>query len=341
LPTVTETPNRFRALVAEKDDDGVRRALRDLSPGDLPEGDVTVRVGWSSVNYKDALAVSAKGRVAKTYPLVPGIDLAGEVIASEAGADLAPGTPVLAHGHEIGVGQHGGYAEVARVPADWVVPLPDGLTPRDAMALGTAGFTAALSVVRLEEHGLAPESAGGPVLVLGATGGVGSIAVAILAARGYEVHAATGKADEAEFLRALGASEVLSREETSAESDRPMDKQRWAAVVDPVGGAATAYALRTTRYGGAVALSGLTGGTDLQTTVFPFILRGVSLLGIDSVETPADVRRSVWGRLAGDLRPQGLEDQITRELALEDLDPFLDEVLAGKARGRTVVRVGG
>jgi len=338
---VTETPNRFRALVADKDDDGVRRALRDLSPDDLPEGDVTVRVGWSSVNYKDALAVSPKGRVAKTYPLVPGIDLAGEVIESDAGGDLAPGATVLAHGHEIGVGQHGGYAEVARVPADWVIPLPDGLSARDAMALGTAGFTAALSVVRLEEHGLSPESAGRPVLVLGATGGVGSIAVGILAARGYEVHAATGKADEAEFLRELGVSEVLSREETSAESDRPMEKQRWAAVVDPVGGAATAYALRTTQYGGAVALSGLTGGTDLATTVFPFILRSVSLLGIDSVETPGDVRRAVWERLATDLRPKGLEHQITREIALDDLDPFLDEVLAGKARGRTVVRVGG
>jgi len=338
---VTETPNRFRALVADKDDDGVRRALRDLSPDDLPEGGVTVRVGWSSVNYKDALAVSPKGRVAKAYPLVPGIDLAGEVIESDAGGDLAPGATVLAHGHEIGVGQHGGYAEVARVPADWVIPMPDGLSARDAMALGTAGFTAALSVVRLEEHGLSPESADRPVLVLGATGGVGSIAVGILAARGYEVHAATGKADEAEFLRELGVSEVLSREETSAESDRPMEKQRWAAVVDPVGGAATAYALRTTQYGGAVALSGLTGGTDLATTVFPFILRSVSLLGIDSVETPGDVRRAVWERLATDLRPKGLEHQITREIALDDLDPFLDEVLAGKARGRTVVRVGG
>jgi acrylyl-CoA reductase (NADPH) len=337
---VTETPNRFRALVADKDDDGVSRALRDLSPDDLPAGDVTVRVGWSSVNYKDALAVSPKGRVAKTYPLVPGIDLAGEVIDSGDGG-VAPGTAVLAHGHEIGVGQHGGYAEVARVPADWVIPLPEGLSARDAMALGTAGFTAALSVVRLEEHGLSPDDADRPVLVLGATGGVGSVAVGILAARGYEVHAATGKADEEEFLRGLGASEVLSRAETSGESDRPMEKQRWAAVVDPVGGAATAYALRTTRYGGAVAVSGLTGGTDVATTVFPFILRAVSLLGIDSVETPADVRRTVWERLATDLRPKGLEERITRELALDDLDPFLDEVLAGKALGRTVVRVGG
>jgi acrylyl-CoA reductase (NADPH) len=338
---VTEAPDTFRALVADKTDDGVTRDLRDLSPDDLPEGEVTVRVAWSSVNYKDALAVSPKGRVAKTYPLVPGIDLAGEVIASDGAPGISPGDTVLAHGHEIGVGQHGGYAEVARVPADWVVPLPDGLSARDAMALGTAGFTAALSVVRLEANGLSADGAAGPVLVLGATGGVGSVAVAILAARGYEVHAATGKADEAEFLRALGASEVLSREETSAASDRPMERQRWAAVVDPVGGAATAYALRTTRYGGAVAVSGLTGGTDLATTVFPFILRAVSLLGVDSVETPTDVRREVWRRLGSDLRPAGLEDQITRELALDDLDPFLDEVLAGKGRGRTVVRVSG
>jgi putative YhdH/YhfP family quinone oxidoreductase len=335
---VTEAPQRFRALVAERDDDQIRRELRELSPDDLPEGDVTVRVAWSSVNYKDALAVSPKGRVAKSYPLVPGIDLAGEVISSD-DEDLSPGQAVLVHGHDLGVGHHGGFAEVARVPADWVVPLPDGLSARDAMALGTAGFTAALSVVALEDDGLSPDD--GPVLVLGATGGVGSTAVAILAGRGYEVHAATGKADEADFLRALGAAEVLSREETSAEPEGPMDRQRWAGVVDPVGGAATAYALRTTRYGGAVALSGLTGGTDLQTTVFPFILRAVSLLGIDSVATPPDVRRGVWERLAGDLRPRGLEDQITREIALDDLDPFLDEVLAGRARGRTVVRVAG
>jgi putative YhdH/YhfP family quinone oxidoreductase len=338
---VTDAPDSFRALVADKAGDDVHRELRELSPDDLPDGEVTVRVAWSSVNYKDALAVSPKGRVAKGYPLVPGIDLAGEVIAADGAAGVSPGDTVLAHGHEIGVGRHGGYAEVARVPADWVVPLPDGLSARDAMALGTAGFTAALSVVRLEENGLSPDDAGAPVLVLGATGGVGSVAVAILAARGYEVHAATGKASEADFLRSLGAAEVLSREETSEESDRPMDKQRWAAVVDPVGGAATAFALRTTRYRGSVALSGLTGGTSLSTTVFPFILRGVSLLGIDSVETPGDVRREVWRRLGSDLRPNGLEDQISREIGLDDLDPFLDEVLAGRGRGRTVVRVAG
>src|SRR4051795_10820309 len=337
---VTDVPEKFRALVADKDGDDVRRSLTELSAGDLPEGEVTVRVGWSSVNYKDALAVSPEGRVAKGYPLVPGIDLAGEVIASD-GGDVSAGDQVVVHGYDLGVGHHGGYAEIARVPADWVVRLPDGLSARDAMALGTAGFTAALSVVRLEQHGLSADSAKGSVLVLGASGGVGSIAVGILAARGYEVHAATGKAEEADFLRALGASEILSREETSGEAQGPLDKQRWAGVVDPVGGAATAFALRTTRYGGAVASSGLTGGTDLQTTIFPFILRAVSLLGVDSVATPMAERREVWNRLAGDLRPNGLEDQITREIALDEVDPLLDEVLAGRARGRTVVRVGG
>jgi acrylyl-CoA reductase (NADPH) len=335
---VTETPQRFRALVAERDGAEVTRGLRELGADDLPDGDVTVRVDWSSVNYKDALAVSPKGRVAQISPLVPGVDLAGEVLASDDG-EVAPGQQVIVHGHDLGVAHHGGFAELARVPASWVVPLPDGLSPRQAMALGTAGFTAALSIVRLEDHGLSP--ADGPVLVLGATGGVGSTAVAILAGRGYEVHAATGKADEAGFLRELGAAEVLSREETSAESKRPMESERWAAAVDPVGGAALAYALRTTRYGGAVAASGLTGGTDLHTTVFPFILRAVSLLGVDSVRTAMDVRRNVWERMAGDLRPPGLDEQITREISLDDLDPLLDDVLAGRARGRTVVRVGG
>ena len=337
---MNDVPEQFRALVADKDGDDVRRSLTDLTPADLPDGEVTIRVGWSSVNYKDALAVSPKGRVAKGYPLVPGIDLAGEVIDGD-GDGVSAGDQVIVHGYDLGVGHHGGYAEVARVPAEWVVPLPDGLSARDAMALGTAGFTAALSVVRLERHGLSPDSARGPVLVLGASGGVGSIAVGILAARGYEVHAATGKAEEADFLRALGASEILSRDDASGEAQGPLEKQRWAGVVDPVGGAATAFALRTTRYGGAVAASGLTGGTDLRTTIFPFILRAVSLLGIDSVATPMEERREVWNRLADDLRPNGLEDRITREISLDEVDPLLDEVLAGKARGRTVVRVGG
>jgi acrylyl-CoA reductase (NADPH) len=247
------------------------------------------------------------------------------------------GSEVIVHGHNLGTGRHGGFAEYARVPGEWVVPLPDGLSSRQAMALGTAGFTAALSVQRLEEGGLEPGD--GPVLVLGASGGVGSTAVGILVARGYEVVVSTGKPDEADWLRELGASDVLAREETSAESKKPMESERWAAVVDPVGGQALAYALRTTKYGGAVAASGLTGGTSLETTVFPFILRGVSLLGVDSVNTPDDVRSRVWQRLANDLRPKGLDESITREIGLGDVDGVLDDVLAGKGVGRTVVKV--
>ena len=325
-------PDSFRALVAEKSDDDVARELRQLNGEDLPDGDVVVRVDWSSVNYKDALAVSPKGRVAQISPLVPGVDLAGTVVSGD-----GEGNQVIVHGHDLGVAHHGGFAEYARVPTEWVIPLPEGLSTRQAMALGTAGFTAALSVQRLEENGLEPGD--GPVLVLGASGGVGSTAVGILAARGFEVVAATGKEDEAEWLRSLGASDVLSRDETSAESKRPMESERWAAVVDPVGGTSLAYALRTTRYGGAVAASGLTGGTTLETTVFPFILRGVSLLGVDSVNTPDDVRRRVWERLAGDLRPNGLDESITREIGLDDVDALLDDVLAGKGVGRTVVKV--
>src|SRR4051794_38255575 len=327
-------PDSFRALVAEKQDDDVARGLQDLRADDLPDGDTVVRVDWSSVNYKDALAVSPKGRVAQISPLVPGVDLAGTVVEGE-----GEGSEVVVHGHDLGVAHHGGFAEYARVPAEWVVPLPDGLSPRQAMALGTAGFTAALSVQRLEQHGV--QAGDGPVLVLGASGGVGSTAVGILAARGFEVAAATGKPDEADWLRELGASEGLSREETSAEAKKPMESERWAAVVDPVGGTSLAYALRTTRYGGAVAASGLTGGTTLETTVFPFILRAVSLLGVDSVNTPTDVRLAVWKRLADDLRPKGLDESITREIALDDVNPFLDDVLAGKGVGRTVVRVAG
>jgi putative YhdH/YhfP family quinone oxidoreductase len=333
-------PPAFTALVAERRDDEVHRELRELSERDLPEGDVTVRVAFSSVNYKDALAVSPTGRVAQISPLVPGIDLAGHVVDARPGAGLEPGQPVLAHGYDLGVAHHGGFAEYARLPAAWVVPLPDGLDPRTAMALGTAGFTAALSVVQLEERGLEPGQ--GPVLVLGASGGVGSLAVGILAARGHEVHASTGKAEEAERLRALGATEVLAREETSAESRRPLEAERWAGCVDPVGGAALAYALRTLRYGAAVASSGMIGGGELHTTVFPFILRGVALLGVDSVQAPMPRRRAIWERLAGDLRPRGLDDgALVRELPLAELDPHLDEVLAGRGRGRTVVRVGG
>jgi putative YhdH/YhfP family quinone oxidoreductase len=330
-------PETFRALVAEKvSDDRVDRSVRDLKLDDLPDGEVTVRVEWSSVNYKDGLAVSPKGRVARVSPLVPGVDLAGEVVASDAPA-IEAGDRVVVHGYDLGVARHGGFAGYARVPAEWVVPLPPGLTTRQAMAIGTAGFTAALSVHVLEEHGLRPD--GGPVLVLGASGGVGSTAVAVLSKLGFEVWASTGKPDEADFLRELGAHEVISRQDTSASSPKPLESERWAGCVDPVGGDSLAYALRTLKYGAAVASSGTVGGTAVATTVFPFILRAVALLGVDSVQTPMPLRRAIWDRLATDLRPPLLEERISHEIDLDGLSPFLDAVMAGRGVGRTVVRV--
>jgi acrylyl-CoA reductase (NADPH) len=329
-------PDEFPAFLATQRDDAVDRGPATLAAADLPEGEVTIRVDWSSINYKDALATIPKGQVAQISPLVPGVDLAGEIVASEDDA-IATGTQALVTGYDLGVAHHGGWARYARVPAAWVVPLPDGLSARQAMVLGTAGLTAAMSIHALEADGLRPGD--GPVLVLGASGGVGSTAVGALATAGYEVHAATGKADEHDYLKGLGAAEILDRDEITAESDRPLERQRWAACVDPIGGAGTAYALRTTRYGGAIAVSGLTAGTRLDTTVLPFILRGVSLLGIDSVHAGAELRHDVWARLAGDLRPRGLDDAIAREVDLDGIEPVLDALLQGKAVGRTVVRL--
>ncbi|MDI3257122.1 MAG: acryloyl-CoA reductase [Kyrpidia sp.] len=326
---------RFRAWVAEKPEDSVSLNLRERTLDELPAGDVTIRVAYSSVNYKDGLTVSSTGRVARAYPLVPGIDLAGTVTDSK-DSRFRAGDEVIVTGYELGVAHDGGFSEYARVPGDWVVPLPEGLSLKEAMVLGTAGFTAALSVYRLEEHGLGPDR--GPVLVTGASGGVGSVAVAILAKQGYTVAASTGKDQAREYLRALGASEVLTREEVSAESRKALEKERWAAAVDPVGGKTLAYLLRTTRYGGAVALSGLTGGGTVETTVYPFILRGVSLLGIDSVYCPMDIRREIWARLAGPWKPAGLGD-IGYEIPMEELPKTLEEILQGKVRGRTVVKL--
>ena len=314
----------------------VERGVRDVRAADLPAGEVEIRVEWSSVNYKDGLATRADGKVARISPLIPGIDLAGVVVASGDPA-IAPGTSVLAHGYELGVSRHGGYSEYQRVPAGWVVPLAPGLTTRDAMAIGTAGFTAGMSVVALEERGLTPDD--GPVLVTGASGGVGGTALAILADRGFEVWAATGKADEADRLRALGAAGILPREEVTGEG-RPLESERWAGAVDAVGAATLPYVLRTLRIGAAVAASGNAGGPRLDTTVFPFILRGVALLGMDSVNVPIARRRHIWDRLATDLRPRALGEHVT-EVTLDTLEPALDGIVAGAARGRWVVRVSG
>jgi acrylyl-CoA reductase (NADPH) len=334
-------PDTFRAYVAQKVEGadgvaGVQRGVREFAASDLPPGEVEIRVGWSSVNYKDGLATRADGRVARISPLITGIDLAGEVVASSH-PSIAVGTSVVAHGYDLGVARHGGYSEYQRVPAGWVVPLAPGLGTRDAMAIGTAGFTAAMSVVALEERGLAP--ADGPVLVTGASGGVGGTALAILADRGYEVWAATGKPDEAERLRGLGAAGILARDEVTAVG-KPLGSERWAGAVDAVGAATLPYVLRTLRKGAAVAASGNASGPRLDTTVFPFILRGIAMLGMDSVNQPIDRRRAIWDRLATDLRPRSLGDHVA-EVTLDTLDEALDGILAGEARGRWVVRIGG
>jgi acrylyl-CoA reductase (NADPH) len=326
----------FRAFTATSADGEVTRTVGTMSVGELPPDGVLIDVERSSVNFKDGLATTAKGRVARISPLIPGIDLAGTV--RESGDDAFPvGSKVIAHGYDLGVSRHGGFAQLARVPADWLVACPPGLDLREAMTIGTAGFTAALSVLSLEERGLTPDD--GPVLVTGATGGVGSIAVGILAGRGYEVVASTGKAEAESYLRGLGASDVIDRAELSGEGGKPLESTVWAAAVDCVGGRTLANVLARIRYGGAVAASGLTGGTGLETTVLPFILRNVALLGIDSVQTAIDRRRSVWALLGGEMKPRGL-DAVAHDVTLDGLGDALDMILAGGATGRMVVDVG-
>lgn len=330
------TPARFPALIVDHSGEASTREVRDIGPEDLGAGDVTIEVAWSGLNYKDALAASRDGKVARISPLIPGIDLAGTVSGSDS-PDVAVGAEVLVHGYDLGVAHHGGFSRYARVPAQWVVPLPDGLSARAAMTVGTAGFTAALSVDALETRGL--RTGDGPVLVTGSTGGVGSMAVAMLARRGYEVVASTGKPEAAQWLTELGAAQIIGRDEAS-DASRPLQSQRWAGAVDCVGGSTLPYILSTLRYGAAVAASGNTGGAGVQTTVLPFILRGVALLGIDSVQCEIGRRRQVWGRIADDLRPPGLEDLATATLSLEDVPAALDVLLAGGAQGRSIVDLG-
>jgi len=323
-----------RAFTVGKSESGWTRNVTQLSNDALGDGDVLIRVQYSGINFKDGLVGSETGRVARIDPIVPGIDLAGVVVES-ADPAIAVGSSVLAHGYDIGVAHHGGYAQFARIPSAWIVPMPAGLDARTAMMVGTAGYTAALSVDALERAGLV--AGAGPVLVTGATGGVGSMAVGMLAARGHEVVASTGKSDQADWLRSLGASEVIDRAETSAESTRPLERERWAGSVDCVGGSTLAYVLRTLRYGASVAASGLTGGADLGTTVHPFILRGVNLLGIDSVQTPLAPRIAMWQRIATDLRPTWLDTEVAQVIGLDQLPAELDRILVGGMRGRVLV----
>jgi putative YhdH/YhfP family quinone oxidoreductase len=327
----------FQALVARQDGDRIAASIETLHRDDLPPGDVTIRVLYSSVNFKDALALTPGGGVVRDYPIVPGVDLAGEVVESQA-PDFAVGDTVVAHGYQIGTGHHGGYAEYARLPADQVVRL-DGLSAHDAAAIGTAGFTAAMSVQALIDWGVQPGA--GSVVVTGATGGVGSISVDLLASGGFHVVASTGKADAAQRLKDLGAAEVIGRLPADPDAKpRPLAKARWAAGVDCVGGATLADVLSAVDYGGAVACSGLTGGPALHTTVMPFILRGVALLGMDSVQMPIGPRRELWARLGDSLRPRHL-DANTTDVDVKDVVAVLDQVRAGAFSGRAVVRVAG
>lgn len=327
---------QFDALVVNKQDDQFTVNIQQLSLDDLPQGEVLIRVHYSGVNYKDSLAAIPNGNIVSSYPIVPGIDMAGVVVSSE-DSRFKEGDEVIATSYGIGVSQSGGYSQFARVPAEWIVPLPDGLTMKEAMIIGTAGFTAALSVLRLEENNLTPGQ--GSVLVTGATGGVGSFAVSILSKLGYSVEASTGKESEHGYLKALGAANILSREDVYDGKLRALGKQKWSGAVDPVGGEPLASILSQIKYGGAVAVSGLTAGTSLPATVFPFILRGVNLLGIDSVNCPMDTRLKVWHRLATDFKLEHLEQLVQQEITLEELPDVLPTLLKGEARGRTIVKL--
>ena len=325
----------FKALLLEETDGKVNASLRELDESRLPDGDVTVAVEYSTLNYKDGMILNGIGRLVRTYPHVPGVDFAGTV-AESTHPDFSSGDTVVLTGWRVGEAHWGGHAQKARVKGDWLVPLPRGLGAKQAMAIGTAGFTAMLAVMALEDHGVTPDK--GEVLVTGAAGGVGSVATAILAKLGYRVAASTGRAETHGYLRALGASAIVDRAELAEPATRPLDKERWAGCVDSVGGTTLAHLLTQMAYRGSVAAVGLAGGNKLETTVIPFLLRGVNLLGIDSVMCPPDRREAAWQRLAEDLPLDKLESMIV-EATLGDLPRLAGEILKGQVKGRVVVDV--
>ncbi len=326
----------FTAYVVDQVDKGVfERNIKERTIDDLPEGEVVVRVHYSSLNYKDALSATGNPGVTRNFPHSPGVDASGTVEESRDNR-FAPGQEVIVHGYDLGCNTSGGFSEYIRVPADWVVPLPKGLSLREAMIFGTAGYTAAYSVLKLEQLGVTPEK--GEVLVTGATGGVGSVAVAILAKCGFQVVASTGKTDQTQFLLDLGAKEVMSREESADDSGRPLLRGRWAGVVDTVGGEILATAIKTTNPRGVVTCCGNVASAELPINVYPFILRGVSLVGIDSQDSPMEQRQHIWKRMATDWKIDSLED-LTKEITMDELDSNIELILQGGQMGRVLVNL--
>ncbi|MDZ7769558.1 MAG: oxidoreductase [Woeseiaceae bacterium] len=327
--------DNFRAYRIDEQDGKIKAGFCTLGLEDLTEGDVVIKVSHSTINFKDALAATGKGRILRRYPLVGGIDLAGTVVES-ADEGIEPGTAVVVNGCGLSETRDGGYAEYARVPADAVVPLPGGMTPKEAMQIGTAGYTAALAIHRMEQNGQRPEN--GPVVVTGATGGVGSLALDMLDGRGYEAVAVTGKPDSEAYLKAIGARRMLLRQDIDT-GKRPMEKAEWAGAIDNLGGELLTWLTRTTDYGGNIASIGLAAGIELNTTVLPFILRAVCLLGINSVDTPRDLRLAVWQRIGGDLKPRHLDRIASTELSFDDLPGSFDDFINGNVTGRIVVNI--
>lgn len=325
----------FKALVVHDQDVEFISQIEEKNTDDLPEGDVLIRVHYSSLNYKDALSATGNKGVTRNYPHTPGIDAAGEVVESTDNT-WKPGDQVLVTGYDLGMNTSGGFGQYIRVPKHWIVKLPPNLTLKESMTYGTAGFTAALSVHHLLNSGVTPDQ--GPILVTGATGGVGSIAVGILAQEGFDVTAATGKTSETDYLKNLGAQDIVTRTDVTDDSHRPILSARWAGVLDTVGGDILTTALKTTQYGGTVTCCGLVASPDLQTTVFPFILRGIKLIGIDSVLCPMDLRQNIWNKIATDWKLPTL-DGVTIDCSLQELSGQIDHILNGQIRGRVVINL--
>ena len=335
MNTMSEIPEIFRAFRIHNDADGYRSGIEAARIEDLSEGNVTIRVEWSGINYKDALAATGKGKILKRYPLCGGIDAAGTVVASSSG-QFKPGDRVLANGSGLSESRDGGFSEYLRLPEDIVVALPDGLTAREAMGIGTAGFSAAMSLWRMEQNGQRPEM--GPVVVTGASGGLGAIAIDLLTQAGYEAHAITGKVDRFDWLESLGAKQCVSRHDLHW-GQAPLEKASWAGCIDTVGGGMLSGVSRVIRPWGNIAVCGMAGGHALNTTVFPLILRGVSLLGVSSANCDIETRRMLWNRLGADWKPAHLDRIVSEEVSLDEMGPVFDRLMEGNAHGRTVVRV--